>query len=125
MITKIMSRCQTSANQAALGEATKLDVSCGAWIPRGNNVILHIVIFNLLILLVPFLCYPGEHAVYLKPHSYILERLKSHDVVFLGTVHKKHAILKFISTCEQASVCQKLNSIIRLIAQNIDPYFRY
>ncbi len=31
------------------------------------------------------------------PQLYIIERLKSHDIVFLGTTHKKDAILKFVA----------------------------
>ena len=29
------------------------------------------------------------------PQSYVLQKLKSHDIIFLGTTHKKGAILKF------------------------------
>ncbi len=32
-----------------------------------------------------------------EPQSYVIERLKSHDIVFLGTRHKKEASLKFVS----------------------------
>ena len=35
--------------------------------------------------------------VYKHPQSYVIEKLKSHDIVFLGTTHKKEAILKFIA----------------------------
>ncbi len=31
------------------------------------------------------------------PQSYVIERLKSHDIVFLGTTHKREAILKFVA----------------------------
>ena len=31
------------------------------------------------------------------PRLYILEKLKSHDIIFLGTTHKNSTILKFIS----------------------------
>jgi len=31
------------------------------------------------------------------PQPYVLEKLKSHDIVFLGTTHKKEAILKFVA----------------------------
>ena len=31
------------------------------------------------------------------PQSYVIEKLKSHDIVFLGTTHMKEAILKFIA----------------------------
>ncbi len=31
------------------------------------------------------------------PQSYVIEKLKSHDIVFLGTRHKREAILKFVS----------------------------
>ena len=31
------------------------------------------------------------------PQSYVIEKLKSHDIVFLGTTHKKEAILKFVA----------------------------
>lgn len=32
-----------------------------------------------------------------EPQSYILQKLSSHDIVFLGTRHKKEAILKFVA----------------------------
>ena len=31
------------------------------------------------------------------PQSYVIEKLKSHDIVFLGTTHKEEAILKFVA----------------------------
>jgi len=31
------------------------------------------------------------------PQSYVIEKLKSHDIVFLGTTHKKEPVLKFIA----------------------------
>ena len=31
------------------------------------------------------------------PQSYVIEKLKSYDIVFLGTRHKKEAILKFVA----------------------------
>ena len=32
-----------------------------------------------------------------EPQSYVLQKLSSHDIVFLGTRHKREAILKFVS----------------------------
>jgi hypothetical protein len=32
-----------------------------------------------------------------NPQSYVIEKLKSYDIVFLGTRHKKEAILKFVA----------------------------
>ena len=32
-----------------------------------------------------------------EPQSYILQKLSSHDIVFLGTTHKKEAILRFVA----------------------------
>ncbi len=31
------------------------------------------------------------------PQSYLLQKISSHDIVFLGTTHKREAILKFVS----------------------------
>ena len=38
----------------------------------------------------------AEHIVYKDPSSYVIQKLKDHDIVFLGTTHKKPAILRFI-----------------------------
>ena len=37
------------------------------------------------------------HEFHKHPQSYVIERLKSHDIVFLGTTHKREAILKFVA----------------------------
>ncbi len=40
----------------------------------------------------------AEHFnIHKDPHSYVLQKLSSHDIVFLGTRHKKEAILRFVS----------------------------
>ncbi len=39
----------------------------------------------------------SEYKVNTNAQSYILEKLKTHHIVFLGTTHKKPAILKFLS----------------------------
>ncbi len=38
----------------------------------------------------------AEHIVYKDPALYVIQKLKDHDIVFLGTTHKKPAILQFI-----------------------------
>jgi uncharacterized iron-regulated protein len=38
----------------------------------------------------------SEPSVYKNPAAYMIQKLKSHDIVFLGTTHKKPAILQFI-----------------------------
>lgn len=35
--------------------------------------------------------------IHKDPHSYVLQKLSSHDIVFLGTRHKREAILQFVS----------------------------
>jgi len=39
----------------------------------------------------------GDYEANTNAQSYILEKLKAHHIVFLGTTHKKPAILKFLS----------------------------
>jgi hypothetical protein len=39
----------------------------------------------------------SDYGVNTDPQSYILEKLKTHHIVFLGTTHKKSAILQFLS----------------------------
>jgi len=40
----------------------------------------------------------AEHSnIHKNPHSYVVQKLRSHDIVFLGTKHKKEAILQFVS----------------------------
>ena len=40
----------------------------------------------------------AEHFnIHKDPHSYVLQKLSSNDIVFLGTRHKKETILKFVS----------------------------
>lgn len=40
----------------------------------------------------------AEHFdIHKDPHSYVLQKLSSNDIVFLGTRHKKEAIVKFVS----------------------------
>jgi len=40
----------------------------------------------------------AEHFnIHKDPRSYVLQKLSSHDIVFLGTRHKKEAILRFVS----------------------------
>jgi uncharacterized iron-regulated protein len=41
--------------------------------------------------------YGSDYPVYSDAQSYILEKLKTHDIVLLGTTHKKPAILQFLS----------------------------
>ena len=56
----------------------------------------------LLLLIVPISVIPkagcAEHFNIQKdPQSYVLEKLRSHDIVFLGTTHRRQPILKFLS----------------------------
>jgi hypothetical protein len=56
----------------------------------------------LLLLIVPILVIPkvgcaGRFKIQKDPQSYVLEKLKSHDIVFLGTTHRRQPILKFLS----------------------------
>ena len=55
----------------------------------------------LLIILPLFLSsntgYAGRFSIHKDPRSYVLEKLKSYDIVFLGTRHNKRPILKFLS----------------------------
>jgi len=56
----------------------------------------------LLILILPILViskvgFAGSFNNQKDPQSYILEKLKSHDIVFLGTTHRRQPILKFLS----------------------------
>lgn len=40
----------------------------------------------------------AEHSnIHKDPQSYVLQKLKTHDIVFLGTRHKKETVLKFVS----------------------------
>jgi hypothetical protein len=41
--------------------------------------------------------YASNYNLNHDPQSYILKKLKSHNIVFLGTKHKQPPILKFIS----------------------------
>ncbi len=50
-----------------------------------------------LILVIPKVDDTAGFDVYKHPQSYVIEKLKSHDIVFLGTTHKKEAILKFVT----------------------------
>jgi len=56
----------------------------------------------LLLLIVPILVISkvacaGRFNIQKDPQSYVLEKLKSHDMVFLGTTHRRQPILKFLS----------------------------
>ena len=56
----------------------------------------------LLLLIVPILViskvgYAGRFNIQKDPQSYVLEKLKSHDIDFLGTTHRRQPILKFLS----------------------------
>ena len=59
-------------------------------------------LYPLLLLIPPILIIPkvaqaGDLDFHGDPQSYVIEKLKSHDIVFLGTRHKREAILKFVS----------------------------
>ena len=49
------------------------------------------------ILVIPKVAVAGSHDLHKHPQSYVIERLKTHGIVFLGTTHKKEAILKFVA----------------------------
>lgn len=49
------------------------------------------------ILLIPKVADASGLDPHKDPQSYVLQKLKSHDIVFLGTTHKKEPILKFIA----------------------------
>jgi hypothetical protein len=56
----------------------------------------------LLLIIVPILViskvgYAGRFSIQKDPQSYVLEKVKSHDIVFLGTTHRKQPVLKFLS----------------------------
>ena len=38
----------------------------------------------------------SEHKTYLDPRLYVLEKLKSSDIVFLGMTHKRPPLLEFV-----------------------------
>lgn len=40
---------------------------------------------------------PEKIILHKNPRSYVLQKLKRHDIVFLGTTHRKQAILNFVS----------------------------
>lgn len=39
----------------------------------------------------------GDYNIHKNPQSYVLQKIKSHDIVFLGSTHGKWPILKFVS----------------------------
>lgn len=56
----------------------------------------------LLLLIVPIFVISkvgcaGRFNTQKDPQSYVLEKLRSHDIVFLGTTHRRQPILKFVS----------------------------
>jgi hypothetical protein len=59
-------------------------------------------LYCLLILIIPVhliakVYYADGYRINKDRQSYILEKLKSHDIVFLGTTHRKQPILQFLS----------------------------
>jgi hypothetical protein len=75
-----------------------------------DNVLKYTIgLYSLLILIIPLLfiptisytdgysSYTDGDSINKDRQSYVLNKLKSHDVVFLGTTHKKQPILKFLS----------------------------
>ena len=50
-----------------------------------------------LIFVIPKVACAGRFNIQKDPQSYVLEKLRSHDIVFLGTTHRRQPILKFLS----------------------------
>ncbi len=61
---------------------------------RCHHVLL---LFIVPILVISKVGYAGHSYIQKDPQSYVLEKLKSHDIVFLGTTHRRQPILKFLS----------------------------
>jgi len=55
------------------------------------------VIFAIFSLLLTF-SWAGEYQFNPDPQSYVIEKIESHDIIFLGTTHKRSQILNFISS---------------------------
>ena len=63
---------------------------------RSLCLYLFLLIF-IQIFIIPKVCYAGGFETQQDPRSYVLEKLKSHNIVFLGTIHRRQPILKFLS----------------------------
>jgi hypothetical protein len=61
-----------------------------------HGLIIIVIVFATLSLLSGSV-HTAVHNIHKNPRRYILDRLESHDVVLLGTRHKKERILHFIS----------------------------
>jgi len=55
------------------------------------------LLIPIFIFIIPQFTHAAEYNPNYHPHSYVLNQLKSHDIVFLGTRHKQTPILEFIS----------------------------
>lgn len=58
---------------------------------------INLLLFVLLIHLFTAIGHAEDYNIGTYPQSYILEKLKSYDIVFLGTNHKKSSILRLLS----------------------------
>jgi hypothetical protein len=56
-----------------------------------------ILIFIFLIILIPC-SWASEYQFHPDPHSYVLEKIKSHDITFLGTTHRRPPVLNLVSS---------------------------
>ena len=55
------------------------------------------IIFIVSVLFISKVYYADGYSINKDRQSYVFEKLKSHNAVFLGTTHKKLPILKFLS----------------------------
>ena len=92
---------EAEAVHIALGEmiSNKIknwDRCCFIWIIRLPSLYL-LLLLTFTILIIPNVADANGLDLHKDPQSYVLQKLKSHDIVFLGTRHKKEPILKFVA----------------------------
>jgi hypothetical protein len=64
---------------------------------KASNAIMAGLIIFTLIFDISNSAYSNEHPVNKDPAAYLIQKLKSHDIILLGTTHKRPAILQFIA----------------------------
>jgi uncharacterized iron-regulated protein len=73
-------------------EGNLLRMGLKKWIDWKTYVFLLLLSF-----IITSMAYAEHPTIHKDPHTYVLQKLKSNDIVFLGTTHKRKPLLEFIS----------------------------
>ena len=66
-------------------------------IPNHHKFPSNLLLAAIFIIIIPLNIQTADYKLNHNPKSYVLSKLKTHDIVFLGTRHKQPAVLNFIS----------------------------